>query len=91
MYKLTNSTSILRTEDFAFIPQDPQNTDYKAYLQWLSKGNTPQSADLVSTPTYQELRRTAYPSMADQLDLLYHGGMDAWKAAITAVKEEFPK
>jgi hypothetical protein len=42
-------------------------------------------------PTYQELRRAAYPSVADQLDLLYHGGMDAWKAAITAVKEEFPK
>ena len=42
-------------------------------------------------PTYQQLRAAAYPSMADQLDLLYHGGMDAWKAAITAVKEEFPK
>ena len=42
-------------------------------------------------PTYQELRAKAYPSVPDQLDLLYHGGMDAWKAAITAVKEEFPK
>jgi len=41
--------------------------------------------------TYQELRRAAYPSIPDQLDLLYHGGMDAWKAAITAVKERFPK
>ena len=42
-------------------------------------------------PTYQELRAKAYPSIPDQLDLLYHGGMDAWKAAITAVKQEFPK
>ena len=40
---------------------------------------------------YQRDRAAAYPSIADQLDLLYHGGMDAWKAAITAVKEEFPK
>jgi hypothetical protein len=40
---------------------------------------------------YQRQRAAAYPSIADQLDLLYHGGMDAWKAAITAVKEEFPK
>jgi hypothetical protein len=40
---------------------------------------------------YKEKRAAAYPSIADQLDLLYHGGMDAWKAAITAVKEEFPK
>ena len=45
----------------------------------------------VNPNAYQELRAKAYPSMADQLDLLYHGGMDAWKAAITAVKEEFPK
>ena len=40
---------------------------------------------------YKEKRAAAYPSIADQLDLLYHGGMDAWKAAITAVKQEFPK
>lgn len=40
---------------------------------------------------YKEQRAAAYPSIADQLDLLYHGGMDTWKAAITAVKEEFPK
>jgi rhodanese-related sulfurtransferase len=40
---------------------------------------------------YQRQRAAAYPSIVDQLDLLYHGGMDAWKAAITAVKTEFPK
>ena len=40
---------------------------------------------------YKAQRAAAYPSIADQLDLLYHGGYDAWKAAITAVKEEFPK
>jgi hypothetical protein len=40
---------------------------------------------------YKEQRATAYPSVADQLDTLYHGGYDAWKATITAVKEEFPK
>ena len=46
---------------------------------------------LVAANAYQELRAAAYPSIADQLDLIYHGGMDAWKSAITAVKEEFPK
>ena len=45
----------------------------------------------VVVPTYQELRAAAYPSIVDQLDLIYHGGIDAWKVAITAVKEEFPK
>ena len=45
----------------------------------------------IDANAYKGQRAAAYPSMADQLDLLYHGGMDAWKAAITAVKEEFPK
>ena len=45
----------------------------------------------VQSSQYKVQRADAYPSIQDQLDLLYHGGMDAWKAAITAVKEEFPK
>ena len=45
----------------------------------------------IDANAYKEQRAAAYPSIADQLDLLYHGGMEAWKAAITAVKTEFPK
>jgi len=40
---------------------------------------------------YQRDRAAAYPSFADQFDLLYHGGYDAWKAAIDAIKQEYPK
>jgi len=46
---------------------------------------------LVVANEYKNQRAKAYPSIADQLDTLYHGGYDAWKATITAVKEEFPK
>jgi hypothetical protein len=45
----------------------------------------------VDPEAYKAKRATAYPSIADQLDLMYHGGYDAWKAAIQSVKEEFPK
>ena len=45
----------------------------------------------IDANAYKDKRAAAYPSIPDQLDLLYHGGMDAWKAAITVVKEEFPK
>jgi len=45
----------------------------------------------VDPEAYKEQRAKAYPSFADQFDLLYHGGYDAWKAAIQSVKEEFPK
>jgi len=46
MYQLTPSPiTILRTSDNAYIPTDPDNTDYQAYLKWLEEGNTPQPAD----------------------------------------------
>jgi hypothetical protein len=45
----------------------------------------------IDANAYKEKRANAYPSITDQLDILYHSGFDAWKAAIQAVKEEFPK
>ena len=41
MYQLTTGDAILRTTDGAFIPLDPANTDYAAYLAWVEEGNTP--------------------------------------------------
>jgi hypothetical protein len=36
---------IQRVEDGACIPFDPANTDYQAYLKWVSEGNTPEPAE----------------------------------------------
>ena len=43
------------------------------------------------TKKYQRDRAVAYPSIADQLDKIYHSGIDAWKADIKAVKDAHPK
>ena len=40
---------------------------------------------------YQRDRAEAYPSMADQLDDIYHNGVDEWKKTIKAVKDKYPK
>ena len=40
---------------------------------------------------YQRNRAKEYPSIVDQLDTLYHGGYDAWKASIDVVKNKYPK
>ena len=44
MYQLTTGDTILRIEDNAFIPPDPANTDYAAYLAWVEEGNMPDPA-----------------------------------------------
>jgi hypothetical protein len=97
MYKLLNNPftgqidTILRLDDNAFISVDPANTDYAAYLEWLEEGNTPEAADVPPAPTYKELRAAEYPSIVDQLDKIYHTGIDGWKTDIKVVKDKYPK
>lgn len=71
---------------------------YAELLQGQSNGQTIGTDDagnpiLIDAPalTYAQKRAAEYPSFADQFDLLYHGGVDAWKEAIQAVKDKYPK
>jgi hypothetical protein len=55
MYKLIKEpiagteTIIQRLTDGAFIPFDPANTDYQAFLRWCDEGNVPEPADEVQS------------------------------------------
>ena len=40
---------------------------------------------------YQRDRAAEYPSVVDQLDLIYHSGVDAWKTKIKETKDKYPK
>ena len=40
---------------------------------------------------YQYKRAAEYPSIVDQLDDMYHNGIDGWKTTIKAVKDKYPK
>jgi hypothetical protein len=71
-------------------------------LEWLDTEQTkPTEAEITAEVArlqaeydnneYQRQRAQAYPSIADQLDTIYHEGIDAWKATIAAVKQEYPK
>jgi len=40
---------------------------------------------------YQRKRAAEYPSIADQLDDIYHNGVDGWKTTIKATKDKYPK
>ena len=40
---------------------------------------------------YQRNRANDYPSIADQLDKIYHSGLTEWKKVIKATKDKYPK
>ena len=40
---------------------------------------------------YQRSRALEYPSIPDQLDEIYHNGINAWKAIIKQTKDKYPK
>ena len=40
---------------------------------------------------YKDKRAAEYPTVVDQLDDIYHNGIDAWKATIKATKDKYPK
>jgi len=40
---------------------------------------------------YKDDRKAEYPSVVDQLDDIYHNGIDAWKATIKTTKDKYPK
>ena len=56
--------------------QDAWTTEYIAYL---------------SANDYKGKREIEYPSMADQLDDIYHNGIAGWQATIKVTKDKYPK
>ena len=47
--------------------------------------------DAYAATEYQRNRAAEYPTWQDQLDKIYHSGINAWKADIKAIKDKYPK
>tara|TARA_R100001377_G_C3081938_1_gene72734 strand:+ start:222 stop:500 length:279 start_codon:yes stop_codon:yes gene_type:complete len=63
-------------------------------IEWLNGTAEISKADIkakMEAIEYISKRKTEYPSMADQLDDIYHNGIDEWKKTIKAVKDKYPK
>ena len=56
----------------------------------IDAARTTLNAELAATK-YQRDRAAEYPSIEDQLDDIYHNGIDGWKATIKAIKDKYPK
>jgi hypothetical protein len=61
-------------------PTDEQLATYESY------GNDEEALNVIL-----DNRKSEYPSIADQLDDIYHNGIDAWKATIKVTKDKYPK
>ena len=99
MYKLSivppsnEANSIIRLSDKTGIPRDPNNTDYQQFLQdVISIGSSCVEGPTVGVTTaYDIARKAEYPPIEDQLDKIYHSGVNAWKADIKVIKDKYPK
>ena len=71
-------------------------------IQWLDKDKTKPTEEEVTnevarlnaelvTNAYQQKRLAEYPTWNEQLDNIYHNGIDAWKADIKVIKDKYPK
>jgi hypothetical protein len=71
-------------------------------IEWLDTEQTrPTDAEITAEVTrlqaefdsnqYQRDRATDYPAIADQLDDIFHNGIDGWKATIQLTKDKYPK
>jgi len=77
--KLNPSVVTIRGDEAFDVNGDKVNYDKAAVQAYMD------------TNEYKSKRAAEYPSIADQLDTLYHSGLDAWKAQIKTVKDKYPK
>ena len=96
MYKLIKDPigeTIFRKKDRVIIPIDSGNRDYQEFVNDIHENGIEivEGADYVGVTTYTDARKAEYPPLEEQLDKIYHEGIDAWKADIKTIKDKYPK
>ena len=78
---------------FHGIPLDNSNRHYQQFVDDIYEQGIGivEGVDYVGVTTYTEARAAEYPPIVDQLDKIYHSGIDAWKADIKVIKDKYPK
>ncbi len=93
MYKIISENVILRKPDGPFITKGSGSRGWQKFISDIYTSGTGivEGADYVGVTTYTEARRAEYPPLEEQLDKIYHSGIDAWKADIKVIKDKYPK
>tara|TARA_B100000424_G_C22516408_1_gene296984 strand:- start:36 stop:338 length:303 start_codon:yes stop_codon:yes gene_type:complete len=84
-----NAKCTLQDEDLSTLVWEDSNPN-----NITDKQITDKHAELMTeynNKEYQRKRQLEYPSIVDQLDDIYHNGIDGWKTTIKATKDKYPK
>ena len=73
-----------------FVQYD-HDTGEKTLVSDMGDTTPPQGDNSLPMQEYVVKRNVEYPTIEEQLDDLYHNGIDGWKANIKAVKDANPK
>ena len=96
-YKIQTSQdgtdTIIKLDGGWSIPRASGNRHYQEFVEEIYTNGLGivECADYVGVTTYTEARKAEYPPIEDQLDKIYHSGIDAWKSDIKVIKDKYPK
>jgi len=92
-YKIQGNNVIFRISSSTFIAAFSGSTGWEQFVDdiYTNGLGIVEGADYVGIVSYTDARREEYPSIEDQLDKIYHSGIDAWKADIKVIKDKYPK
>ena len=89
------------TPEVDYVLQNNSDGTETFIAEWISSSPQPTVAEIEAAEVvwqteydakaYARSREVEYPSIADQLDDIYHNGIDAWKATIKVTKDKYPK
>ena len=81
-YRLDQNIAPHKIIEWDSANSDSQPTDDElnaAYIAWKNANE------------YKQKREVEYPEIVDQLDDIYHNGIEGWKTKIKTIKEKYPK
>lgn len=85
-------------------PNSAFEIEYNKYetLKWYDESIAPPTEEEIKveyeklirdfeSKEYYRLRGLTYPSVVEQLDIMYHEGFEGWRAKIQEIKDRYPK
>tara|TARA_R110000782_G_scaffold78520_2_gene156578 strand:+ start:228 stop:515 length:288 start_codon:yes stop_codon:yes gene_type:complete len=94
MSKIIEAITSINSNAKVVVTETTPNDVDTCTIEWLQGTTEISKTDIKAKITaleYKSNRAKEYPSIADQLDDIYHNGIDAWKSTIKTTKDKYPK